>query len=229
MKKESFLIICLLVIFSGCENHEPLVTKPNRNPVINSLAANPAVVLPLHESNITVGVVEPDGDPLNYSWTCASGSISGVGSSILWTAPAELGKYPISTTVSDGRNGLVSRSVDIEVSTSAAALLENRSPVISSMTVFPNPVIKGSDYGLPNGEYQIVSTFTVVAMDPDGDPLSYTWTFVEIANEVEGHSPELVRSWTVPCCEPVVAHFNVVVTDPYGGSASDTIQITILP
>jgi hypothetical protein len=92
------------------------VTVANRNPVISSLTANPTSVYTGETSTITCTATDPDGDtPLTYAWTKTGGTISGSGSSVTYTAPNTAGTYTITVTVSDGKGGSATRSVDINV------------------------------------------------------------------------------------------------------------------
>jgi hypothetical protein len=90
------LFIITLVIFSGC-------TPPNHTPIIISLTANPQSPIEVNQSTvITCLATDQDGDTLTYAWTKTGGTITGSGSTITWTAPAIVGTYTITCTVSDG-------------------------------------------------------------------------------------------------------------------------------
>jgi hypothetical protein len=90
------LFITTLVIFSGC-------TPPNRPPIIISLTANPQSPIEVNQSTvITCLAIDQDGDTLRHTWTKTGGTITGSGSAITWKAPAIVGTYAITCTVSDG-------------------------------------------------------------------------------------------------------------------------------
>jgi len=92
------LFITTLVIFSGCTP-----PPPNHPPIIISLTANPQSPIEVNQSTvITCLATDQDGDALTYTWTKTGGTITGSGSTITWTAPAIVGTYTITCTVSDG-------------------------------------------------------------------------------------------------------------------------------
>jgi len=103
------LFITTLVIFSGC-------TPPNHPPTIVSLTANPQSPIEVNQSTvITCLATDQDGDTLYYTWTGTGGMITGIGSTITWTAPDTAGIYVITCTVSDGKS-IGIQSIIIEVS-----------------------------------------------------------------------------------------------------------------
>ncbi|MEW6555820.1 MAG: SBBP repeat-containing protein [Elusimicrobiota bacterium] len=91
------------------------LTPPNNAPTISSLTANPTSVSTGAVSVITCSASDPDGDTLSYAWSSASGTISGSGYQVNWTAPSSSGTYTITATVSDGKGGSASKSVNITV------------------------------------------------------------------------------------------------------------------
>ncbi|OGL42404.1 MAG: hypothetical protein A2161_17270 [Candidatus Schekmanbacteria bacterium RBG_13_48_7] len=62
------------------------------------------------------------------------------------------------------------------------------------------------------------------ASDPDGDILTYTWSTTH--GEIMGTGPFV--QWKSPCCEPIIATIAVNVDDGRGGTASDSVQITVV-
>ena len=92
-----------------------LEVRTNSAPEIESLTADPKVVNNGGSSTITCLAADPDGDELGYHWTATAGDFSGQGSAVIWTAPQTCATYDISVTVSDGGNGEVSKSLQIEV------------------------------------------------------------------------------------------------------------------
>ncbi|MGB4205515.1 MAG: Ig-like domain-containing protein [Bacteroidales bacterium] len=89
----------------------------------------------------------------------------------------------------------------------------NKAPVITSVSVEPASVNA-------NG----MATVTVVASDPDGDALTYSYTVT--GGSVSGTGANV--TWTAPSVEG--AHsINVTVSDGKGGSATGSAALTVLP
>lgn len=88
----------------------------NNDPIINNITASSTNIETNGTINISVDVYDPDNDPLSYSWSATGGSISGIGSSITYTAPNTAGTHSITLTVDDGRGGSATASIYINVS-----------------------------------------------------------------------------------------------------------------
>ncbi len=145
-------------VIKKAELQQPPIVS-NRSPVISSIVANPTTISTGAVSAITCSASDADNDTLTYTWSAASGTISGTGSVINWTAPTSSSTYVINVTVSDGHGGTTQSSVNI-ITTRG-----NFSPVISS--VVPNPAT------LSTGA---VSAITCSASDADNDTLTYAWS-----------------------------------------------------
>ena len=91
-----------------------VTVAPNEPPVITKLRAKPTTVLVDHSITITCVANDPEGDPLTYSWSTTSGSISGTGDVVTWTAPGSIGQSTIKVTVNDERGGTATRSVTVQ-------------------------------------------------------------------------------------------------------------------
>ena len=119
-----------------------VVSTVNSPPVISSLIANPPSVAPSGASTITCTATDADGDTLTYGWTAAGGSISGMGSSVTWTAPALEGTYTITVTVADGNGGTDETSTAVTVATTTGSIDVQSSP--AGAAIFLNGVDTGS-------------------------------------------------------------------------------------
>jgi basic membrane protein A len=147
------LFLAAIVIFSGCGGTVPPV---NHSPIIITLTADPPSPIEANQSTvITCFAVDQDNDQLIYSWAKTGGTITGTGSAITWTAPATAGTYTITCAVSDGELS-DSQAISIVVTEP-----ENQPPVITSTAITSATV--GEAY-----------TYTVEAIDPDGDTLTYS-------------------------------------------------------
>src|SRR2546426_730402 len=104
------------------------------------------------------GSTDPDGTIASYSWAFGDGSFgTGVQTS---HAYARKGTFGVELTIVDNL-GLSNR-------TTRSVVVRDRAPQITSSTPGLGPLT--ADAGA-------TQTFTVIAWDPDGDVLSYTWRF----------------------------------------------------
>ncbi|MFC1904212.1 Ig-like domain-containing protein [Chloroflexota bacterium] len=94
-----------------------LDVRSNNPPVIESLTAEPPEVVQAGTGTIKCTASDLDGDELSYEWAATRGSISGQGSSIVWTAPGSCGSTVITVTVADTRGGEASKELKIKVIT----------------------------------------------------------------------------------------------------------------
>jgi len=104
---------------------------------------------------------DPDSDSLTYAWSQIAGpstALTGANTAAARFIPRLSGIYGFLLTVRDGQGGEATDTITIAVT--------NRGPVITSSSPLEDTVEIG------NGE---VRPFSVEAMDPDGDDLTYTW------------------------------------------------------
>ena len=179
------------------------VTKANNSPIISSVVANPTTISTGAVSAITCTASDADGDILTYTWSAASGTISGTGATINWTAPASSSTYTIGVTVSDGHGGSAQTSVNV------TAIKSNNSPAISSLVANPATISTGA-----------VSAITCSASDTDGDTLTYTWSAA--SGTISGTGTTV--NWTAPASSSTYV-INVTVTDGHGGSAQSSVNV----
>jgi len=67
-------------------------------------------------STVTANAQDPDGDTLTYRWTSPQGTLANPAErQTLWTAGQQEGTVPITVTVSDGKGGTASATVNIQV------------------------------------------------------------------------------------------------------------------
>ena len=96
----------------------------NRPPVIDSLASEYEQVRKAMASAIECTASDPDGDELSYVWSASGGNITGEGSAVTWVAPNTFGDYTITVTVTDGKGGQATASIDITVACCPRAATE---------------------------------------------------------------------------------------------------------
>jgi len=195
-----FIVTALVILFltSSC------AAPTNHEPVITSLNAEPAGVIPLASCQIVCNASDADGDELSYNWSISGGELTGEGATVTWTAPLSEGSYNVTVIVIDGQGGAVSNCVLIIVRS-------NNPPVINSM-------VASADWTLPSGSLNM----TCDTSDADDDELSYVWSanggsFTGTGCEVVWTAPEQVGTYAI----------TVIATDTYGGSDTETL-VTIV-
>ncbi|HXJ76468.1 MAG TPA: flagellar motor protein MotB, partial [Candidatus Dormibacteraeota bacterium] len=159
-----------LVLRFGIPNPPP---PPNHSPVA-ACSANPASVYAGSNDAVTVHVnaSDPDNDTLTYSYTASSGTVEGTGPDARFnTSGLAEGTYTVNAKVDDGKGGTATCSADITV-----AKKPNQPPTISCATDH-SPILPGERTGI-----------TATASDPDGDPLTYTYTAT--GGQVSGDGPK---------------------------------------
>jgi len=187
----------------GTATRSVSITVTNRNPEISGLTATPSTVDSGGSSTIKCTASDPDGDTLIFdSWTCTGGSISGTGGTVTWTAPSTFGIYTVTVTVRDGNGGTVTRSVGITVT--------NHNPEISILAATPTSVVTGGS-----------STVKCTASDPDGDTVTFSWTYT--GGSISGTGSTV--TWTAPAT-PGVYTVTAIVSDGKGGTVTRSISIT---
>jgi formylglycine-generating enzyme len=179
---------------------------PNSAPVIVSLKADPVVVLINGSSVISCIAYDPDAEQITYKWSSSSGSISGSGSSEIWTAPMTPDSCTVTCTVSDGKDSTVC-TVKISVRDTP-----NSPPVINSLTA--------SSYSVMQGKTAEISC---VAVDQDGDGIYYTWTCDRGSIGGTGDS----ELWTAPL-ELDSCTVTCTVSDGIS-SVSKSIKLEVIP
>jgi outer membrane protein OmpA-like peptidoglycan-associated protein len=87
----------------------------NRPPVVKA-QCDPCTVEVGRNSTVTATASDPDGDPLTYRWTTPQGTLATPAErQTLWTAPQQEGTVPVTVTVNDGKGGMASDTVNIQV------------------------------------------------------------------------------------------------------------------
>jgi hypothetical protein len=149
MVSDSKLTATKTIYITVTSNHPPTIAL-----------ITPVTVTEGSTVNFTVTATDPDGDLLNYSaQNLPSGATFSPSSQVFsWTpGVGQAGSYSTKFTVSDG---LLINSTNASI-TVTAANRTNHPPVITEIgnkTIVAGKLLK----------------FTVVAQDPDGDPLSYS-------------------------------------------------------
>jgi hypothetical protein len=194
-----------LVLRFGIPNPPP----PPNHPPVAACSANPTSVYAGSNDAVTVHVnaSDPDNDTLTYSYTASSGTVEGTGPDARFnTSGLAEGTYTVNAKVDDGKGGTANCSADITV-----AKKPNQPPTISCSTDH-SPIMPGERTGI-----------TATASDPDGDPLTYSYTAT--GGQVTGDGPKATfdstglsaGSYTVKCS----------VSDGRGGTADANTTVDV--
>jgi outer membrane protein OmpA-like peptidoglycan-associated protein len=135
---------------------------PVNHPPVAACSANPTSVFAGSGDSVAVHVnaSDPDNDPLTYSYTATGGAVDGTGPDARWnSAGVSTGTYTVTAQVNDGKGGTASCATDIKVDERP-----NRPPT-ASLSIERSPILPGEHTGV-----------TCTGTDPDGDPLTYSYT-----------------------------------------------------
>src|SRR5262249_29000341 len=195
-----------LVLRWGYPNAAP---APVNHPPVAACSVSPASVYAGSSDAVAlhVNASDPDNDSLTYSYTATGGTIEGTGPDARWT-PSGLAvrTYTATAKVNDGKGGTASCSADLKVETKP-----NQNPVISCATD-RSPIMPGERTGI-----------TATASDPDGDPLTYSYSAA--SGQVTGDGPKATFDSTglQPGSYPV----KCAVSDGRGGTAEATTNVDV--
>ena len=159
---------------------------------------------PLNVSFNASGSSDPDNDPLDFSWNFGDGA-SATGQYVNHTY-ATPGTYIATLTATDGRGGSDEVSITITVSEN------NENAPVAAVAATPL-----------SGTAPLTVNFDAGAStDPDGDPLSYAWSFGDggsATGEATSHTYTSPGSYTAV----------VTVSDGTGLSDQVSVEITVTP
>ena len=179
------------LVLAVCPDAEP---PPNQNPVANFTATKSGVnAVTVNGSSST----DPDGEALTYAWTFGDGgTATGVSASHTYAGP---GTYDISLTVTDPRGGTNTKTVSYVVAA-------NQAPT-ANFTATASGV-------------NAVSVNGGSSTDPDGDSLTYAWTFGD-----GGTATGVSASHTY--AGPGTYDISLTVNDGRGGTNTKTVSYVV--
>lgn len=178
------------------------VEKLRRPPTIACEPSN-VTVTEGESATLQARASDPDGDPLRFEWTVNGQGVNNDSPSFEFgTVGRDPGSYTVRVTVHDTADNL-SANCEFNVTVERRP---NRPPVVT-LTLDKTEVFAGE-----------IVTATADASDPDGDPITYSWT-------VDGQSrPETSATLAINTSGMTGGSHSVTVTvrDDRGGEASDT-------
>jgi len=141
----------VLLLSGGC-------ALSNKGPVIVSLEVGDDSLYVSQSYSLRAIACDPDGDDLSYVWSATGGDISGDGPEVSWTAPDTPGTCQVGVMVVDNGGAETEMELSLEV-------VANTPPVIKSLSA-KRPRAN-------RGEFVVIEC---LAVDDDGDDLSYAWS-----------------------------------------------------
>jgi len=127
-------LIILLTLTLFCGVVEKLA---NKNPIINSVTANPAQIGIQDTTTLMVEAEDPDGDLMSFRWSSNAGAfLSTSGETVQWVAPNSANRYRIEVTVTDEKGGKATGEVWVNVR-------GDESPIVTIVHPIEGQVIPG--------------------------------------------------------------------------------------
>ena len=188
------------------------------------------VVSGTHSTTLGAGLsTDPEGDSLSYEWNQTAGPDAETGTTsaaaLTLTAPnvGESTNLTFEVTVSDGEGGTDTEAVNVTVTPYSS---DDPSSSSESSSNDPPTAVTGADRSVTAGT--TVSLTGSESWDPNGDDMSYTWDQTAGADvTLEHNSP---ASFTAPDVDEVTTlTFELTVSDRYGATDTDTVDITVEP
>lgn len=181
-------------------------TINNYPPRIKGLAPEKSEMLLGANSEVYCTASDRNNDTLAYQWTATSGTFSGVGSQITWSAPHVKGTYDITCEVDDNHGG--HDSLTISVSVVEYFIVP---PVILACKARPGKIDLGA-----------TTKIICSAIDSNAFALSFSWSSV---SGVIGGGDSAI-TWTAPFIEGNY-YVKCVVNNGHGGQTSDSVCIEV--
>lgn len=188
------------VVVDYRQNQQPF----SHSPRFKALASAVSPVEINATTTVYATVSDADSDQFTYQWSTSTGSISGTGAQVNFTAPATAGEATIQCIVSDPQGNADTASLQLEI-----VLEINDAPQILDIQ-------KDTPYAGPSGSIQLKAIAT------DLDPLTYTWTTT--GGTIVGTGA--VVQWNAPATEGIY-QVTVQVADDQGLTAQATTNLLV--
>ncbi len=190
-----------------------LQVTPNGPPVMESVTAEPALVLPGTTVKVNCIASDPNGHALGYQWSSPDGEFAGIGPVVTWTAPSSPGAYVVSVRAYDGLGGDATASALVTVASPDP-------PVIETLVVRPfvPEYTKAYDWGYRILRGRLCECEIECLASAAGKELFYEWSTTEGSIEGEGAAVLFV-----PPNKTTLVEVTVKVSDAFGHSAADHV------
>ena len=176
------------------------------SPRIQGLSALKKTVELSDSTRVFAAISDQDSNDFTYYWSTNGGSITGSGASVTWYPPATQGNYNVTLLVADESDNRDTATITIQVVPEI-----NQAPQTSG-------ILKSEAYVSPNGVLQL----SCLATDPNGDPLTYSWTSSSGTLTSSGNTAE----WIAPALKGIY-QFQVTVSDDQGLFTTATTTVLV--
>ncbi|OGC81339.1 MAG: hypothetical protein A2V81_00825 [Candidatus Abawacabacteria bacterium RBG_16_42_10] len=185
----------------------------NVPPVCNFVTVLPGTTLVAGSSaSVVVSATDANGDSLSYTFDYGDGTTETVTSFIRSHTYVAAGAYTLAVSISDGIAPVVNCANIVMTITPAPA---NRAPICDRVIVVPALPAVGEDVAI-----------TMLASDPDGDALTYDFTFGDGSSALASSANSQVHRYAATGTYAV----NITVRDSAGNSTScGTTNIVVSP
>ncbi|KFE65309.1 Kelch repeat-containing protein [Hyalangium minutum] len=221
----SSITVVVNVLPSGEQGQAQLSISFNSTPRVDSLNATASQLAVGQSTAVSASASDLDGDSLTYSWSnsCA-GSWANAASRAAQFTPSELpastcNNCDLTVTVSDGRGGQTTGTV---------ALCVRAPPELNHLP----PLILSASGSSGTATARQVLTYEVVASDPEGSALSFSWTATAGSLGTAADSASSSRiTWTAPGCvsEGTPLAITATITNAFHLTATKSFSVTGLP
>ena len=193
--------------------------RANRPPTITSLVANAVWTLRSGSLNVTCDATDTDGDELSYEWVTDGGDITGTGTEVIWSAPAEVGIYYVTVVAKDGHGREDTRSVSISVVLGTPPTIEDL-VVTAREPKYLRTISAGAYYKVGKSKQYDIEC---IVSDTSGE-VSYEWSCED--GTISGGGS--VITWTAPGETLTRTTVTVIVSDIAGNKVSKSIDFQVV-
>lgn len=202
---------------SGATDNISITVAPNEAPVVTALAAEASTLLPNQSTTVRCEAHDSEGHTLSYDWMGPSGSLSGSGPEVTFTAPVRADRYHVAVTVTDELGASSSQVLELNV-------VCPEPPAITELLVWPSlPDYTKEDM---RGGYRLLrGSLTQCELECVATPsegVTYEWSCTE--GTIEGAGPIILFIPPNATTEVVVT---LRVSDACGqyAEASETFKV----
>src|SRR5579859_4449931 len=188
--KHSSLLAFVLVAIAPTSCHKNLTPKlKSVRPPTAACSVDQPSAYPGDTVAVQMNAVDPSGAPLTYEFEATGGTLSGNGPEVRWDSSGlAVGTYTITGKATNGEGGKATCSADVSIRE------RPRRPPVVSCSINPSTLLSGQP-----------ASVETLASDPDGYPLSYSYS--STAGRVIGDGPSAqfdstgmtAGSYTITC------------------------------